>query len=262
MKESLVLGIDAAWTVKNPSGTALLRGQGKDWRLVVACSSYHAFLNAESGIVIDHCGGEADCESLLKQCAKLGDGLPTEVIAVDMPLSREPIVDRREADDQVSHIYGGKGCSVHSPNRIRPGKVSDDMTKRFKQVGVPLVVSNPAVTPAIIEVYPHVALLKLMGLEKRHPYKVSKSKRYWPDESAESRFDLLLTNILKAWTALGQEIQLSPLQIPTNEKVLSHLKAYEDLLDAVVCAWMGVKYLSGEAKPLGDNKTAAIWVPI
>jgi predicted RNase H-like nuclease len=40
----------------------------------------------------------------------------------------------------------------------------------------------------------------------------------------------------------------------------SGLKRYEDSLDALVCSWVGAKYLLGEAEPYGDG-TAAIWVP-
>jgi predicted RNase H-like nuclease len=40
----------------------------------------------------------------------------------------------------------------------------------------------------------------------------------------------------------------------------SGLKRYEDALDALVCAWVGAKYLLGEAVAYGDG-TAAIWVP-
>ena len=38
------------------------------------------------------------------------------------------------------------------------------------------------------------------------------------------------------------------------------LKAYEDMLDAIVCAWVGMCGLEGRAKPFGDPHSA-IWVP-
>ncbi len=37
------------------------------------------------------------------------------------------------------------------------------------------------------------------------------------------------------------------------------LKAYEDRLDAVVSAWIGVAALRGEATPNGDDRSA-IWI--
>jgi hypothetical protein len=47
---------------------------------------------------------------------------------------------------------------------------------------------------------------------------------------------------------------------PTSTLPVLGLKCYEDSLDALVCAWVGVKYLAGDAVPYG-NDIAAIWVP-
>ncbi|MCA1794352.1 MAG: hypothetical protein LC660_10880 [Desulfobacteraceae bacterium] len=47
----------------------------------------------------------------------------------------------------------------------------------------------------------------------------------------------------------------------TNDfKTLSFLKRYEDTLDALICAWVGVQFIANETIPLGDS-TAAIWCP-
>ena len=37
-------------------------------------------------------------------------------------------------------------------------------------------------------------------------------------------------------------------------------KAHEDMLDAIVCAWVGVTALDGAADAYGDEESA-IWVP-
>ena len=39
------------------------------------------------------------------------------------------------------------------------------------------------------------------------------------------------------------------------------VKAYEDALDAAVCAWVAICALRGRAKPFGDHQSA-IWVPV
>jgi len=38
------------------------------------------------------------------------------------------------------------------------------------------------------------------------------------------------------------------------------LKAFEDVLDAIVCAWVGACALEGCARPFGDE-VSAIWIP-
>jgi len=43
-------------------------------------------------------------------------------------------------------------------------------------------------------------------------------------------------------------------------KTLASLKPIEDMLDALVCAWMGIEHLQGRSSGLGDSG-AAIWVP-
>ncbi|MGD0310378.1 MAG: hypothetical protein ABSC02_13965 [Acidobacteriota bacterium] len=96
-----------------------------------------------------------------------------------MPLSNEKITARRVADNEVSKRFGAYGCAVHSPTPNRPGSISDELTNGFEKAGIPLVVSAKGglKTPALIEVYPHVALLNLMGLSKRLEYKVLKASK-------------------------------------------------------------------------------------
>jgi hypothetical protein len=38
-------------------------------------------------------------------------------------------------------------------------------------------------------------------------------------------------------------------------------KAFEDTLEAVICAWVAVRALEGLAVPFGDDN-AAIWIPM
>jgi predicted RNase H-like nuclease len=39
------------------------------------------------------------------------------------------------------------------------------------------------------------------------------------------------------------------------------LKAFEDKLDAIICAWVGICTLDGRAQPYGDAESA-IWIPV
>ena len=43
-------------------------------------------------------------------------------------------------------------------------------------------------------------------------------------------------------------------------KTLTSLKPVEDMLDALICAWIGIEHLENRTVGLGDS-TAAIWVP-
>ena len=46
----------------------------------------------------------------------------------------------------------------------------------------------------------------------------------------------------------------------TSGMKLTHLKRYEDALDALSCAWIATRCIEGTAVAYGDE-TSAIWVP-
>jgi predicted RNase H-like nuclease len=101
-----------------------------------------------------------------------------------------------------------------------------------------------------------------MNRSYRVPYKVARSKRYWRDLSLAERHTRLLDAFSEILAALETSLHGVGLHLSiTNQGTsLVRLKQYEDTLDALVCAWVGAKYLAGEAEPYGDE-TAAIWVP-
>jgi predicted RNase H-like nuclease len=111
-------------------------------------------------------------------------------------------------------------------------------------------------------VYPHPALLSLTRSGYRLPYKVSKSKTYWPDAPVAERIERLLRQHRAILSALAREMGEIPLPIPQPHAVhsLAQLKRYEDALDALICGWVGTRYLAGRILAYGDGE-AAIWVP-
>lgn len=263
-----VLGIDAAWTEREPSGVALIEASLGGWRCVAATPSYHSFLALAEGMPVDWTtksrGALPDVGRLVAGAERLLGGRQLTIVTVDMPLSTKPITERRTADAAISRAYGGRGAAVHSPSSERPGIISDQLTRDFAAMGFPLATGDtPFGTPhRLVEVYPHPALMTLTGVNYRLPYKVSRSRRYWPKSSPAERRARLLTQFGEIASALKGEIRDIPIELPDPDITISTsgLKRYEDSLDALVCAWVGAKYLLGEAVPYGDG-TAAIWVP-
>jgi predicted RNase H-like nuclease len=133
------------------------------------------------------------------------------------------------------------------------------MKKGFKMAGYPLR-TRVAQPPGIIEVYPHPALIELTGAEQRLPYKTSKARSYWEWASPAQRRDLLcwewsgIVNLLQREIA-GVE---AALPLPGQRARANELKAYEDTLDAVICAWIAVCALDGRVISLGDESSAII----
>ena len=109
-----------------------------------------------------------------------------------------------------------------------------------------------------------MALLALLKREKRVPYKVSRSGQYWKDEqlTRRERIERLLEQFQAIKDGLDEHINGIPEFIPEPAEVttLASLKPVEDMLDGLICAWIGIEHLEGRTVGLGDD-TAAIWVP-
>ncbi|HEY3720105.1 MAG TPA: DUF429 domain-containing protein [Roseiarcus sp.] len=263
-----VLGIDAAWTGTQPSGVALAEETERGWRLMAVASSYARF-EALAGLAPEapaQRGMKPDANALLATCRHL-TGREPYLIAVDMPLSHLSIVGRRTSDRAVSVAYGAKKCATHSPSADRPGIISNELRLAFKACGYCLrTVPNPGepslVTPGLIEVYPHPALVELTSADERLRYKISKSSKYWPALKPVERREKLLLAWKGIAAALEQQIEGVLTCLPEIGETDSgaELKAYEDALDAVVCVWVGVCALEGLAEAFGDAESA-IWIP-
>ena len=258
-----ILGIDAAWTATQPSGVAVVSSTVGNWRLIFAGSSYgHLLAYANEGLnsTSRPSGSIAEAAALLSAAGKIA-GAPVDLVAVDMPLSLEPITTRRVSVNLVAAAYGARHCSTHTPSAIRPGKISDDLSGGFERCGYGLLTKEVWL-PGLLEVYPHPALVELMSTEKRLPYKQGKTRNYWPTESPAGR----RANLFETWrtivASLDQEVTGASdvLQLPPFEAPSSQLKAFEDMLDAVICAWIGICVFEGTAVPFGDD-TSAIWIP-
>jgi predicted RNase H-like nuclease len=258
-----VLGIDAAWTAAQPSGVALAVERGNGWRMIGAVASYqrfHALADERQPAEPRPMGSSPDALALLLSASILC-GCSVDLVAIDMPLALSPIIGRRPADDAVSRAYGARKCGTHTPSAFRPGRISDALREGFERAGFPLQTDRLA-PPGVIEVYPHPALVELAGALERLPYKTSKVGSYWPLASPPERRTLLYRQWSEIVALLEGEIADTAATLPRLELNASSwkVKAFEDTLDAIVCAWVAICALEGRAKPFGD-RDSAIWIP-
>jgi predicted RNase H-like nuclease len=255
-----VLGIDAAWTDSAPSGIALLERNGARWTALRVAPSGAAFCNAFGWS--DHFPGAViNVRELVEASENLLTGSRLSVVAIDMPLSTTRIDKRRCADQEVSRRFGHCKCAVHSPTLMRPGGTGRRLQKGFEKEGFSLVTTGGSAVPALIEVYPHVALLGLTGRPERLPYKAGKTTTYWQGKDIETRKQMLITEWRFILDCLRKHIDNIDLPLPDPAMhSLSSLKRYEDALDGLICAWVATQFLAGTAIALGDE-TATIWIP-
>ncbi|MEA2690798.1 MAG: hypothetical protein QOJ16_185 [Acidobacteriota bacterium] len=263
-----ILAIDAAWTKTEPSGVALVASSGDEWRCIAVAPSYAAFLVLASGTCVNWAqsrfpGSPPDIPNLLEAARSLASA-PVDLVTIDMPIATTPFSTRRAADDAISKMFGGRWCSAHTPSSIRPGPLGEALSAAFADAGFPIATTatEPPLLKRLIEVYPHPALLALLDRPSRVPYKVSKAGRYWKDSNKAQRISQLLEEFQNIYNALVKIFGPLALPLPAADSVssLGVLKRYEDALDALVCAWVGVLYMQGAAVALGDDN-AAIWCP-
>ena len=230
--------------------------------------SYEAFLAQASGQAWDPeqkaTGSRPDPAVLLKASQQLAVA-EVSCVSVDMPLGTTAISGRRAADTAISSRFGPKICAVHSPSAERPGAIADQLRADFAALGYPLHTSgNEQTGPSLIECYPHVALLALLKRDYSVPYKVNRSGKYWKTEklTRRERIERLLEQFQAIKAGLEVHINGIPAFIPepAEGSTLASLKPVEDMLDGLICAWIGIKHLEGRTVGLGDD-TAAIWVP-
>jgi predicted RNase H-like nuclease len=260
----VVLGIDAAWTAAQPSGVALVRSAARRraWDCVALAPSYESFLSLASGARVDWCvrprGGPPDCDALLAAATSMAGAVP-DVIAIDMPLATRRITGRRAADNAISSAYAARGLGVHTPNEQRPGPIADAMRLGFGRHGYRVAHARtaPGTPRVLIEAFPHAAAIVLAGADYRVPYKLSRVAQYWPERVPIQRRRALLAQWMVLRRALAGVIRGGELRIPSGGP-LAHLKRYEDALDALICAWIGIEYLDGKLRAHGDA-FAAVW---
>ncbi|WP_313555846.1 DUF429 domain-containing protein [Agrobacterium cavarae] len=257
-----ILGIDAAWTVKEPSGIAVVAKRLGRWRLLALAPSYTAFLDEtlSSQASVRHRGTQVEAAHLLERARAIA-ACDVDLVAIDMPLSEDLITTRRACDNLVSSAYGARHCATHTPSAIRPGKISDDIRLGFSRQGYNLL-RDRIETPGLMEVYPHPARVELSRSDRRLPYKAAKVAKYWPDDTPAVRRDSLIGVWHRIVRLLDAEIDgvHAKMTVPGRDAKGWELKGFEDMLDAVVCAWVGIEALEGRAICYGDNRSA-IWIP-
>jgi predicted RNase H-like nuclease len=102
-----VLGIDAAWTSTQPTGVAAAVETEAGWRLVGVAASYEQFLTLANGLppIAERPRGSVPEAARLIEAGRKICGRPIDLVAIDMPMSRHPIIGYRASDRAVSKAY-------------------------------------------------------------------------------------------------------------------------------------------------------------
>ena len=222
--ESVFIGIDLAWRgEKNPSGGAVLSGDRQCAQLVDMNPSL-----ASCSAVIDYVDEYATASTF---------------VAIDAPLIINNPEGQRCCETLIGKKYGGRHGSCHTSNlSLYPRATSVRLASLLISRGF-RHASDPADTEkkrVMLEVYPHPALLELFGLHSILKYKKGSvaTRRSGQRELQQRLSNLSLFNPPLECTPKLSEF----LANDTSSLQGAALKANEDALDAIVCAYIAYHY--------------------
>lgn len=218
--EPVFIGIDLAWGERNPSGGAVIR----DGRLV---ESRADLTSLES--IVDFVA------------AQLG---PTTgaVVAVDAPLRVPNATGIRPCERELNGDWARFQAGAHPANRkllarngIVRGEQLVEMLVRRLRFAEATTIPKRSPDRLVCEIYPHPAHVSLFGLEKTIKYKRGS---VLARREALAEYQQHLRSLREAKPSLKKTKDLL-----VRTDVLSlrgrALKAYEDQLDALTCAYIG-----------------------
>lgn len=233
------LGVDLGWT-SQPSGVAALVWDGRALQL-------SALSRIESPDAVAHW--------VLSQLSN-GPGM----VAIDAPTIIRNQTGMRPCEREIHHHLGRFHAGCY------PSNLSSPFAARTLAFSAALLSAGIHHASCIephrpgryqIEVFPHAASIHLLGLSRILKYKKG---RIGERRVALAEFQRLLLSKLPA-----HEPALRELALPAVPRGGSALKAHEDQLDALLCAYIGAWWWywgTPRTLVLGDEENGFIVVPV
>jgi predicted RNase H-like nuclease len=234
------VGIDLAWSKKNCTGIAIIEG------------------NAECA---ELCGkpktvsSDDDIVNYIKEF--VGDD--NAFIAIDAPLIVPNENGNRKAEQRINELFRGYGAIAYPSNRrlllqysekIRGEELSKILEKeKFKQ--------NPSIKQFeeernFFEIYPHSSMIALFNLKEIIRYKKKQKRDYGFRWGEFEKYQCCLKKLSEENPSLKLPEDIVEKKVKGMKG--KRLKKYEDILDAIFCAYVAYYYWvhPQKCKILGD----------
>lgn len=243
------IGIDLAWSEKNPTGLATIKG--------------------------DKDGGELISSDLVESDEEIVDYVQEKVgnkdalITIDAPLLVPNEEGRRVAEELVGKLFRKYDAGAHPTNRKRltqwTGRVrGEDLVEKLEEVGFE---HDPDIEKfenckKVIEIYPHPSMVVLFRLDNILRYKNKPGRDYdflW-DEFRE--YQSHLKDLEKEDPSLSLPPEITEKEVEGLRG--GKLKEYEDRMDAVFSAYIAYYYWKnpGKCAVLGNMDEGYIMTPL
>ncbi|TLZ70329.1 MAG: DUF429 domain-containing protein [Methanobacteriota archaeon] len=221
------VGIDLAWSPRNGTGLAIAEKKRSAWVVREAISDLGT--NRE----------------ILEVLQKHVGGRPA-IVAIDAPLV-VPFEKRgREGDRLITKLFGPYEAGVYPATRFYLGRYGGkriwDLVADLERTGFRhdchIVPEKPS--RQFFETYPHAATVALFGLRKTLKYKTRQGRTYETRWREFRKLESLLRGLARARPAMVGVSDLLAGDVRTLRG--GRLKAYEDRLDAILCAYVAAYY--------------------
>jgi predicted RNase H-like nuclease len=242
------VGIDLAWSPKNLTGIAVING---DRRKAVLKTSKIVLSDSE---IMDFLKENLDEKAF---------------IAIDAPLIVPNQTGRRLAEKLVGERFRKYNAGAHPANRQRlsswSGKIrGEELSDILEKAGFQ---HNPYIKKfenknKFFEVYPHPSMVVLFKLDKILQYKAKPKRDYTFRHKEFRKYQKNLKRLENSDTPLFLPDEI--IRRNLNRLKGKALKGYEDMLDAIFCAY--IAYYSWKnpekCKVLGNMKKGYIFTPV
>ncbi len=215
------IGVDLAWSPRNNSAAVTLEAEAQPARWIA-----HS----------DHLGDNAAVLAFLQDAAAVSPAL----VAIDAPLIVPNEEGSRPVDRQITQTFGRYGAGCYPAYRNRPGSCTrgEQLVAELARAGF---VQDPYLRTqvpvrSVFEVYPHPATIALFQLKHTIKYKMRPDRTLDFRRSELERLRGYLASLNGHEPAVSIPAAVADLDI--SQLRGSAFKRYEDLLDAVLCAYV------------------------
>ncbi len=257
------IGLDLAWASRNNTAGAVIE--------------YEPESTEDGGRLIEGRATLGDNAAIIEFVRANAPPAPAPaLIAIDAPLAVPNLSGARPCDLALTRIFGKYQAGTHPANRtnlgrygIPPGDIRGETLARqlVEELSFrhdPQVALRQPVRQ-FFECYPHPAMVVLFKLNKTLKYK-RKLRSLNNDRHAEyEQLQRLLGSLSDAETRPRLEIPAELRSRDTRQLIGAALKHYEDLLDAIMCAYIAFYHWwwGGEKTQIfGDVASGHIVTPI
>lgn len=249
--EAVYIGIDLAWSERNLSGAATLRGGPRGATLAEA----PALLGKLEAIV---------------EYVRLRAGAGRAVVAVDAPLHVPNSSGSRPAEAALARVFRRYEAGAHPANRRLltrgpEGVRGEALVTLLEAYGFRATDRIGAGDEGrlVTEVYPHAAMVALFGLGRTLKYKARGRRDREGRLEAWRAYQHYMRGLATANPPLRGHDELVARDVATLRG--GALKGYEDQMDALLCAYIALyAHRWGEARcrTFGDREGGWILTPV